>query len=210
MIGFLVSFLILPASAQDYEWKLEKMPYTHQNIQVPRKLWQTIKSILKDKKVEKKVIDNFTIFPITIEVELRNEKQPVLKKAVNHRLGFTDGGGVLDLFNYIDRKGRFFLRMQPFLIEGEDFHLLYVSDSPGKKIGEQVWGNGCGNIYDLTQNKKALLEDKGMLLTTAKRHYLHLMAGTYVFFQLIEEKMYMGYIRLKDSRYPQFTCENEA
>ena len=211
MILFLLAFLMaFPVSAQDFDWKEERMPYTNQNIQVPRKLWQTIKSILKEKKVEKKVIDNFTILPTAVDVELRNGKLNILKDSVNHRLSFPEGGGVLDLFDYVKRKGQFHLRFQPHLSNDNDFHVLYVSDSPGKRVNEQQWGNGCGNIYDLSKNYEILMGGEGLLLTTAKKHYLHLLAGTFVFFQLVEEKMYLGYIRLKDSRYPQFNCEAEV
>ena len=89
-----------------------------------------------------------------------------------------------------------------------NFHMIYLSDSPGKRIEKGLWGNGCGKMYDLSQSAHRFLNEPGMLLTTSKRHYLHLMAGVFIFFQLVDERLFLSYIRIMDSRYPNFTCKS--
>ena len=190
-------------------WKYEQMPFSYQNVQVPRAVWETIKSVLRDDGVKEALIESFSILPISITMELTATEMGVLRNSFNYRLLYIEGGGELDLFNYVHKRGDFFIRFSPHLTDGYPFHLLYISDSPGKQVAGDSWGNGCGKIFNLTKASGRFILDRGMPMTAARRHYLHLMAGTYVFFQLVEEKMFIGYIRLTDSRYPQFKCGDQ-
>ncbi|MEM7645313.1 MAG: hypothetical protein AAF203_00260 [Pseudomonadota bacterium] len=192
---------------EDGNWKQIQMPFNYQNVQVPREFWDFVKSTLIEDGASEKQIDNFAVSPITTKVELSSEDPMVLRNQKNYRLTFTEGGGVLDLFDYVSGKGEFFMRFSPELTNENPFHLFYISDSPGKKVGGDNWGNGCGRIFDLTEKAGQFLLDRGVKLTGSRRHYLHLMAGNFVFFQLVDERLFLGYIRVADSRYPQFKCK---
>ena len=214
LLLFLGMFASLMISAQeeaeetDSNWVETKMPFTYQNIQVPREMWNLIKDTMRADGATEKQMENFSINPTSVSVELSSLEQKVLKDNKNHKLLFTDGGGDLDLFDYVPGRGQFYLRFSPHLVNGNDFHIFYLSESPGKKIEGSQWGNGCGNMYDISKSSDKFLGLEGILLTTSKRHYLHLMAGVFVFFQLVDERLYLGYIRIKDSRYPNFNCKN--
>lgn len=191
----------------DTGWVTEKMPFTYQNIQVPREMWDLVKQILESDGVSAKALEDYSLSPTTVHVELSSSDPLVLKDGKNQRLIFTEGGGDLDLFNYVPGRGKFRIRFSPHLVNEKKFHVLYISESPGKQIEGSQWGNGCGNMYDLSEVSGQFLEGEGMLVTTSKRHYLHLMAGVYVFFQLVDERLFLGYIRVMDSRYPNFDCK---
>ncbi len=190
-------------------WNEVQMPFTYQNIQVPRELWQTVKDVLRADGVKQSVLENFAVLPVSIKADLMAENSIVLRGGLNHRISFIEGGGDLDLFNYVVGKGPFFIRLIPELSFDSDLHLLYISDSPGKMVEDEQWGNGCGQIYDLSEAKDQFIYDNGIHVTSSRRHYLHLMAGTFVFFQLVEERLFIGYIRLLDSRYPKFNCRDK-
>ncbi len=213
-VGF--SLFIVPAQSQEDEsaesidpgWKSVQMPFNYQNIQVPRELWQSIKEILRKDGVKESVLEDFAVLPVAAQVELMDPNHSVLKDSLNHRLLFIEGGGTLDLFDFVVGKGDFYVRFSPELNEGATYHLVYISDSPGQDVGRKKWGNGCGRIYDLTQSADKFFFDYGMKVNSNKRHYLHLMAGTFIFFQLVDDRLYLSYIRLTDSRYPKFNCHS--
>ncbi len=186
-------------------WKEIQVSKVEQNIMVPTELWDNINLILR-KNLGKKTLDDYAILPISLQVELVTEDPYVFKTPENYRLMFTEGGGTVDFFDYIVGKGEFFIRLSPHLMNDNPFHLLYVSDSPGKVVEGDEWGNGCGRIYNLSYNARYFIYDQGIRVTSARRHHLHLLAGTYVFFQLVEERLFLGYIHLTDSRFPQFNC----
>ncbi len=208
---FIVILVASPTLSQEIEegssWKVIDMPFNYQNIQVPRKVWALIKEGMKADGADKKILENFSVLPISVGVELYSENNVVLRGGLNYRLNFVEGGGEIDFFDYLSGKGPFQLRMVPDFQEEKNFHLLYVSESPGEVKEGNAWGNGCGKIFDLSEKADVFTYGSGVNLTASRRHYLHLMAGTYIFFQLIEERLYLGYIRLTDSRYPSFQCK---
>lgn len=215
-VGFLAVFPVFSQEDEDYteeeaiedtRWVSKQMPFTRQNIQVPRAFWQAVKDTLKADGVAESIVNEFAILPVSVQVELTSEDHFVLKDGKNYRLVFVDGGGDLDLFEYVTGKGDFHLRFAPGFENDNKFHMFYISDSPGKKVGGDPWGNGCGKIFDLSDKATLFMLDSGMRLTSSRRHHMHLMAGTFVIFQLVEDRLYMGYIRVADSRYPQFNCQ---
>ena len=192
--------------AADDGWREIQLPFQYQNVQVPREFWDFAKAKLLDEGAAQKTIDEFAVLPVTVKVEISTDDSRVVRDHSNYRLIIPEGGGEVDMFNYIIGKGEFFVRLSPFLNNDHPFHLFYISDSPGKKIAGDLWGNGCGKIFDLTVHAGKFLLDRGMKVTASRKQYMHFLAGTYVFFQLVEERLYLGYIRLTDSRYPQFKC----
>lgn len=217
-IFLMTQWVLHPAISQDQEivegeaqggWKKIQMPFNYQNIQVPRELWQNIKDILRKDGAADAQLENFSVLPVIVQVDLMSDDRFVLREALNYNLTFVEGGGDLDLFDYVVGKGPFHIRFSPALNESSKIHLLYVSDSPGKQMGGKNWGNGCGRIYNLTEKSDLFFFDDGIRVTSSRRQYLHLMAGTFVFFQLVDDRVYLGYIRLKDSRYPNFNCHSQ-
>lgn len=197
----------LEAEAEDLQWNYTQMPFTYQNIQVPREFWDALKSVLRKEKVKESIIEDVSVLPISVQFELSSDDKLVLKNRINHRLMFVEGGGEVDLFDYVQGRGAFNMRFSPQLKHEGVYHLLYISDSPGKEVNGDEWGNGCGRIYNLSEKMDQFVDDVGVRVTTSRRHYLHLMAGTFIFFQLVDERLFLGYIRVKDSRYPNFSCK---
>ena len=190
------------------QWKTIQVPVSQQNLQVPREFWDFVKQALKDNGATETQIKDFSIQPITVEVDLYSDSAKVLNGETNYQILYGEGGGTLDFFDYIGGRGSFRLRFLPQLPDDSSVHLFYISDSPSKEVAGDLWGNECGRIYNLTAKASEFLVNPGTLLTSSRKHYMYLMAGTFIFFQLVDEKLYLGYIRLTDSRYPQFSCRN--
>lgn len=197
-------------SVQKRTWKETRQDFQYQNIKVPRQLWDEIEKHISPGLKTGDGVGDLALIPISLTVELLTEDPYVFREKVNHRITYVEGGGTVDFFDYLTGKGEFFVRFSPHLTDDEPFFLLYISDSPGKKVEGQSWGNGCGHIYDLSEGARHFIYDQGIKVTSARRHHMHLLAGTYVFFQRVDERLLLGYIRLTDSRFPQFGCRDET
>jgi hypothetical protein len=195
-----------PVKMDKDSWKEQQVSFKYQNVKVPNELWDKVKQVLTKQMGKGKSLDDYALIPISLQVELTTNDPFVFKEKVNHRVIFVEGGGTLDFFDFVNGKGEFYVRLSPHLLNDNTFHLLYISDSPGKQVEGSSWGNGCGKIYNLTDSANRFIYDQGIKVTSARRHHLHLLAGTYVFFQLVDERLFLGYIRLIDSRFPQFGC----
>jgi len=179
---------------------------SEQNVVVPRTLWSTINQILEAEGHSDETLNDYVIAPVPLSVELVSDHQGVLKDDQSYRVEFFEGGGELDLFSYVKGKGRFHMAFRPSIMNDKAFHWLYVSESPGHTYGDEDWGQGCGKILNLTDQATRFFNHRGLLLATGKQHYLHLMAGYFVVFQMVEQRLLLGYVHVKDSRYPQFHC----
>ena len=141
-------------------------------------------------------------------VELVAKDPGVLRNNKKFRILLPEGGGELDLFKYVEGRGDFYLQISPTLMNDKPFYLRYVSESPGRVMGRDRWGNGCGTIYNITKKSEQIFAEGGLLVSTGKRHYLHLLAGLYIVYQMVDDRLLMGYVRVTDSRYPQFSCDS--
>ena len=194
-------------------WKGVQKPLNTENIKVPREFWQVLQKGLLQRGASKGAVESFHMVPVKLKVDVfSSELNSVLREKKNYRVSYKEGGGELDLFEYVAGRGPFNIRFAPDLDLGETVHLLYISDSPGESLKGRKWGNGCGRIYDLTEKSSLFFSKEGIHLTSSRRQYMHLMAGLFVFFQLVDEKLLLAYIKVEDARYPRFNClkKNEA
>lgn len=186
--------------------EVQKKAVSEQNISVPRALWKAINERLIEQGASKETLKSYVIEPAQIAVELYPEDPGVLKDDTAVRLEFFEGGGRLDLYQFLKGRGAFRLKFSPYLPSDEPFSWFYISESPGRDYGGPLWGQGCGRVLDLTDQVDFFFGGNGALLSTGRLQYLHLMAGTFVIFQMVENRLVLGYVRVKDSRYPQFQC----
>jgi hypothetical protein len=194
---------------EGFPWLEIPMPFQYQNILIPQTALEKMTDLLAAELGQGKKIDDYALIPISLQVELTSKDPYVLRDKKNYRLQYVEGGGQVDLFRFVVGKGEFAIRLSPHLRNDNPFHLLYISDSPYREVEGVKWGNGCGRIYDLSQAAHHFIFDQGMKVTSARRHHLSMMAGTFLFFQLVDERIYLGYIQIADSRFPQFNCRNK-
>ena len=189
------------------KWEVTTMPFNYQNLQVPREFWEKAKGSMLDDGVSPMVIEDFSVLPISMDFAMVSKDPKVLKDGKNFKLRFVEGGGKVDFFDYVVGRGEFYLRMTPKFEEEGKTYFFYISDSPGTVIDGDNWGNGCGQIFDLSGQIPFFTGDEGVRVTSVLRQYMHLLAGAYVFLRIVEDRLHMGYISLTDSRYPRFNCD---
>ncbi|AZZ37611.1 hypothetical protein CIK05_12680 [Bdellovibrio sp. qaytius] len=142
-----------------------------------------------------------------LEVEIQTDQKEVLSYS---RLLFKlpNGGGAIDLKDYVTGDGSFYLRFPPeqFETKPELAFLFYISDSPKVKIRDEEYGLGCGQFVDL-KPKFSKLQDKTFLkLNTTDHTYAHVLSGQYVFVFKKGIQYYLTHLNLFDSRYSDKMC----
>ena len=203
------NFTFTQAQSLDPVWVKEKILDSQTDFRVPNLVWTLMRETLEEEGHSAEELSHFSISPIEINAKLQVQRdhQKVLKFSKNHGIFFSKGGGTLDFSKYVVGGGAFRLSFEPLFPNPATFHLLYISQSPGLKVEGENWGNGCGQIYDLSASVDFLTQGQGAPLTTKYKQYLHLLSGTLVFYQFVEGFFYLGYVYITDSRYPQFRCQ---
>jgi hypothetical protein len=128
------------------------------------------------------------------------------------KFSFPKGGGRLDLKNIITGQGSFY-----FSFPAEQFtkfpslvHLYYISQAPAKKIGDEVFGLGCGKWIDIKNKFKNLQKDNFFKLNTTANRYLFALAGHYVLVFRENNQVYLTQLTITDSRFTNELCLQES
>lgn len=161
--------------------------------------------------IKKNLGEGITIEPeyifTDLEVEVHADQKSVLSYS---RLLFklANGGGAIDLKDYVIGEGSFYLRFPPeqFETKPELAFLFYISDSPKVKIRDEEYGLGCGQWVDL-KPKFSKLQDKTFLKLNSIDHtYAHVLSGQYIFVFKKGFQYYLTHLNLSDSRYSDKMC----
>jgi len=161
--------------------------------------------------IKKNLGEGLTIEPeyifTNLEVELHADQKSVL--SYSHLLfKLPNGGGAIDLKDYVTGEGSFYLRFPPeqFETKPELAFLFYISDSPKVKIRDEEYGLGCGQWVDL-KPKFSKLQDKTFLKLNSTDHtYAHVLSGQYIFVFKKGIQYYLTHLNLSDSRFRDKMC----
>lgn len=172
------------------------------DFKVPEALFAEIKKNMGvDIKTEPEYI--FT----DLEVELHAEQKNVLSYS---RLIFKlpNGGGGIDLKDYVTGEGSFYLSFpaEQFENKPELTFLFYISDSPKVAVRGEEYGLGCGQWVDLKPKFSKLKERTFLKLNTVDHTYAHVLSGQYVFVFKKGIQYYLTHLNLFDSRYSDKMC----
>lgn len=172
------------------------------DFKVPEEIFTEIKkSMGPDSKIEPEYL--FT----DLEVQIHSNQKNVLSYP-DLLFKLTNGGGGLDLKDYVVGDGSFYLHFpaEQFATKPELTFVFYISDSPKVKIRGEEYGLGCGQWVDL-KPKFAKLQDKNFLkLNTVDQTYAHVLSGQYIFVFKKGIQYYLTHLNLSDSRYSDKMC----
>lgn len=161
--------------------------------------------------IRKNLGEGITIEPeylfTDLDVEVHTDQKAVLSFS-SLLFKLPNGGGAVDLKNYVTGEGSFYLRFPPeqFETKPELAFLFYISDSPKVKIRDEEYGLGCGQWVDL-KPKFSKLQDKTFLKLNSVDHtYAHVLSGQYIFVFKKGIQYYLTHLNLFDSRYSDKMC----
>lgn len=144
-----------------------------------------------------------------IQVTLESQSRGVVKGDAVH-VTFPNGGGQLDLKDYVLGSGTFSISFPSIQFESlpQLIGLYFLSDSPQRKIEDEVFGLGCGQFVNI-KDQFASLQNEGFLkLNTTSLRYLYVVSGIFMFVFRDRNQVHLSHVHVTDSRYPDFFCSS--
>lgn len=137
------------------------------------------------------------------------EKNPGVLKDPSVMIHLPRGGGTIDLAPYMgDQAGSFFVRFAyPEVEEGQELQSWFVSKARQRKLGDEVWGAGCGKFFKVSQGLAKVMKGEGLKVNTTRNRHLTLLGGHFVFATKKNGQNFLAQATLKDSRYEALYCE---
>lgn len=176
-------------------------------VQIPKNIMADLDAQLKqDSKTVRPV---FLFMPL--EVQFIEHSRNVLK-APSITFKLPKGGGKIDLKEVIVGSGSYYMRFLPEQFDAlsefkpEVLNLYYISNSPTKKIEDEVYGLGCGKMIDLKKNFSNLLKPDFLKLNTTDLRNLFVSAGRYIFVLRQSTKLFVTQLTITDSRFSKELC----
>ena len=145
---------------------------------------------------------------LELSVQFVEKNEGTLSGNTEFRL--PQGGAAIDLADYvIGEKGIFFVRI--FAqgldeIQLENLKVYFVSNSKKMNIQEDIYGAGCGKLFDISSFYHKIISQQGHEVAAAKLRYLGQLVGTFFFFYAESDAFYVGSSTFVDSRYQDSHC----
>lgn len=180
-------------------------------VQIPAAMWEKLLALVEkpaakpgEKKEEKKSEEEAATPETALEplkVYLVERNKGVLK-GQNIALSFVAGGGELNLSDYTAAlRGSYYIAFE-FMPTAEtppgDVKVFFLSNSVVRKVGDDKLGSGCNTYFDLTKRFAEAMKHDGFLVNTSDQRDVSALAGTYVFATVIDGKLHMSTLIIKD------------
>jgi len=173
----------------------------------PEPLWDLIlHSAPPTINITKSAYEIFDTLPIN--VQLIQTHAPIFN-GKNYVFEFKDFGGEIDWNNYLNRSesGSFVLKFDFPKMEDGDMKVFFLSWTKEHSKDDEVFGNGCHTILDLSSYFKNTVFKKGLLLHTKDSRYFFATAGRFYFVLYSKDKIKISQVTFSDSELKNRLCE---
>ena len=208
----------------DVEYRAGSIEKTSKDFLIPREVRsdiekkylkfirsENIKNVLTDEELLSRIPREY----LDIEIYLRADAPGVLSN--NTKFLLPRGGGEIDLKDYVrGKKGYFYLvtnvkRTNQPSKKIDKFLVYFLSETKSRKILGDKFGSGCRKYMDITKIMLGANSRGGLQLNVTDLRYLPVIGGTFYFVNFDpERKIYLGALRVTDTRYSDFFCESSA
>lgn len=181
------------------------------DIKVPRTLVQQLETeyrayLLKNQGSDKAPIRRHLL---NLACELTQTRPLALQEEV--RVVAPVGGGVIDLSDFVTlQRGMFRMKLVVRLendMEPEGLRIFFISDAKARVIEGEEFGSGCNKYMEITSYFNKGTTQKGFEVYTANQRYLSVLGGAFVAVSFTKEALWVGTLRVMDSRFPHLMCD---
>ena len=123
-------------------------------------------------------------------------------------ISLPNGGGEIDLKNYILNQGTFSLSFskEQFQNLPKIEFLYFLSETVSATIDQEIFGLGCGKMANLSKQFESLQKNDFLKLNTTDQRHMFVAAGYYIFVFRENNQVYLTHLHLTDSRYNKSLC----
>lgn len=173
------------------------------DFKLPRKIFDTIESDVRVTSAKLRPVYLFA----PLNVVLYSKGNDVIKNSPV-KVSFPNGGGKLDLKDYLSQQGTFSLSFpaEQFAKLPPLDALYFVSDAKTLEIEGETFGLGCGKMAQLKNNFISLQKMDFLKLNTTEQRYIYVITGFFVFVFRNNNQVHIAHLHVTDSRYPENLC----
>jgi hypothetical protein len=180
-------------------------------VKIPASLWTKILALASSGEADGK---HESATPETALESLKVyliEKNKGVLNGHNTALSFVAGGGELNLADYrAPLRGSYFIAFE-FMPEAPaaETKVFFLSNSVIRKAanGDQI-GSGCHTYFELTKRFAKAMKQNGFLVNTSDQRDVSALAGTYVFARVIDGKLHLATLIIKDEDHRALQCRH--
>lgn len=210
MVKFILgSFLMLTsiafASDQSESEGIEKEVISEiaKDIKIPLKMWEIIASKKESGANEVYIFSN-------VKVRLTEKNPSIVKKSIIE-VEFPRGGGELDMSSYLTgNQGTFFVNFDFPEFEDADFKkVIFISNSRKRKIGDQIFGSGCHEFFDVTNRFLAESQSGGLAVNTTRNRHVTVLGGSFILVAKKNKQNYLAQVTFTDKKHKNLLCQEK-
>lgn len=188
------------------EVKFEDLP---EDVKVPSKAWDLMEFNAPGE--EGHGVSSSTKNLIFSEVSVfLVQKNPGVVEGEAVKIQLPKGGGAIDLSRFItSQKGSFYVGFDFPAFEGATGKkVLFVSKARKRRIGEQIFGAGCNQFFDISEKFFKEMKKEGLKVNTTQERYLSVLGGTYFFAAQNGNDIRLAQVTFTNSQYKPLFCEH--
>ncbi len=181
-------------------FQVKKLP---SDFLIPKKIFEKID---EQSKSESKLIAPVFIF-LPMQVTLKSfQKNVIIDNEV--KISFPNGGGTLDLKDFIRNQGTFSISFPKdgFADQLEMFDMVFISNTKSATYDGEKMGLGCNKVAQLTQLYSKLNGPDFLKVNTTDYRHLSVIGGKFILVFKKANQYYLTHLNIIDSSKPEFFC----
>ena len=186
--------------AEVKQFQIKQLP---SDFKIPKKIFEKIQEHAKS---ESKLISPVFIF-LPVQVQLKSfQKNVIVDNEVN--ITFPNGGGTLDLKDFIRNQGTFSLSFpKSAFVDGlEMFDFVFVSNTKQQFLDGDKVGLGCNFAVQMTALYPKFNSSDFLKVNTTDFRHLNVIGGQFILVFKKSNQYYLTHINVIDSTQPELFC----
>ncbi|MGZ3747146.1 MAG: hypothetical protein ACXWRE_07255 [Pseudobdellovibrionaceae bacterium] len=184
--------------------KMEELPA---DFKIPANIWELVTK--SDDEKPGTEANSLGVFYSSVKLFL-TEKNPHILQTPSYVIEFPQGGGMVDLAQYLSgQQGSFYVgfELPPEFQEGSNFKAIYISKARKRKLDERIFGAGCNKYFDITPKFLEMMKTEGIKANTTRQRHVTLLAGHYIFSVIKDHRLHITQVTITDSQNKNLLCE---
>lgn len=184
------------------QFQIKQLP---SDFKIPKKIFEKIEEQTKN---DSKLISPVFIF-LPVQVQLKSfQDNVIVDNEVN--ITFPNGGGTLDMNDFIRNQGTFSLSFpKSSIVEGlEVFDFVFISNTKQQFIDGEKVGLGCNTTAQMTSLYSKFNSSDFLKVNTTNFRHLNVIGGQFILVFKKSNQYYLSHINVIDSTHPELFCSD--
>lgn len=189
------------------EYKQIKIQDLPEEVKIPGQAWDMLEFKAQQPEAHAVASAKSLVFA-EVSVYLV-ERNPGVIDGKALKISLPRGGGTIDLSRFVtDQRGSFYVGFDfPEFQEASGKKVLFVSKARKRRLGSEVFGAGCNQFFDITEEYFKNMAKEGLKVNTSQDRHLSVLGGSFLFAAEKGSEVHLAQVRFTNSQKSKFFCE---